>query len=179
MRKPISKQSKVVSFRSLVEESDKGCVIIIGSILEETLRQLHEAHIAANTHPNEAKIFKELVRVHAPLSTFAGVIQIAYAYGLFSYNDFRDLEIIRRLRNEAAHCVWDFSLRDSGVQNMVMLLSAASRQRINPSIEKNAAPKNDAPNSPKLTEAKRHLIQNGLALLDIIQKSLQMRSNVI
>lgn len=169
MRKPISRQSKIVSPRSLIEESDKGCVIIIGSILQETLRQLHEAHIAANTHPKKVKIFEDLTRIHAPLSSFAGLIQIAYAYNLLSYKDFQDLEIIRRLRNEAAHCFWDFSLEDSGVQNLVMQLAAASRRHLDFSIDKKAIGKSD---QPKLTKAKRHLILNGLTLLDIIQEKL-------
>jgi hypothetical protein len=107
VRKSISKQAAIVSFRSLFSESDKGCVLIIASILEETLRQLHEAHIAVITYPSKKNVFKDLS--NAQLSTFAGMIQIANAYGLISDEDYKDLQLIRKLRNEAAQ--WGESYR--------------------------------------------------------------------
>ena len=100
-------------------------------------------------------------------------IQIAYAYGLLSYEDFRDLEIIRRLRNEAAHCIWDFSLHDSGVQEMVMQLNAAERvEQLDSKTVKNLLGVKRTLKLPKLTKAKQRLLLNGLALHDIIQRKL-------
>lgn len=171
MRKSISKQAAIVSFRSLFSESDKGCVLIIASILEETLRQLHEAHIAVITYPSKKNVFKDLS--NAQLSTFAGMIQIANAYGLISDEDYKDLQLIRKLRNEAAHCIFDFNLQDSGVKAIVMQLSADERaERMFAELEKKSSNAKPALNLPKLTEARSHLILNGLALHDIIVAKL-------
>jgi len=146
-------------------------VLIIASILEETLRQLHEAHIAAITYPSKKNIFKDLS--NAQLSTFAGMIQIAYAYGLLSDEDYEDLQLIRKLRNEAAHSIYDFSLQDSGVQTIVMQLKADARcEPTTKEHEKNLPDTKQFLNLPKLTKAKSHLILNGLALHDIIVAKL-------
>src|SRR3989442_87408 len=69
-------------------------------------------------------VFKDLSQTHAPLSTFAAVIKIAFAYGLISAEDYEDFELVRRLRNEAAHTIYDFSFEDHGVQEMVIRLKA-------------------------------------------------------
>jgi len=158
VKKSISKQSAIVSFRSLVNESDKGCVLIIASILEEMLRQLHEAHIATITYPSrENKLFDSLSR-----TTFGHRIEMAYAYGLISKEDYQDAEIIRELRNEAAHSIFDFSLTDVGVRSVVMKLKTALRNSRSASFLESGMP-NDLP-APK-----HHLILNGLVLNEVMR----------
>ena len=76
MRKLVTQTPKAARFGTLIKESDKGCVIIVGSILEDLLGQLHDAHIAKTTQRSK-NIFKSLSSGCAPLSTFAGKIQIA------------------------------------------------------------------------------------------------------
>lgn len=173
MPKSITKKAKIVSFRTLLLESDKGCTIIIASVLEEVLRQLHEAHIAVISCPAKKNIFDNLSAPYAPLATFAGKIQIAYGYGLISSDDYEDLQVIRKLRNEAAHSIYDFSLEDDGVRAVVMQLKADSRcKQPVQELEKNSGESKPVLKLPKLTETKRHLILNGLALQDIIQEKL-------
>ncbi len=173
MRKSITKKAKIVSFRTLIVESDKGCTIIIASILEEMLRQLHEAHIAVISHPAKKSIFENLSAPYAPLATFAGKIQIAYGYGLISNGDYEDLQIIRKLRNEAAHSVYDFSLEDDGVQAVVMQLKADSRcKQPVQELGNDSSEAKPILDLPKFSESKRHLILNALALQDIIQEKL-------
>jgi hypothetical protein len=173
MRKRLSQQAAIASFRSLCNESDKGCTIIIASILDERLRRLHEVHVAAATYPSRTKIFKELCCPHAPLSGFAGKIQIAYAYGLIPSKDYEDLQIVRKLRNEAAHSIFDFSLQDNGVRAVAMRLQAYARcQQTANKLEKNLRGTKGDLDLPELTEAKRHLIVNGLALHRLILAKL-------
>ena len=50
-----------------------------------------------------------------PMSTFFGKINLAYAFGLINREQHEALHVIRDLRNEAAHCIFDFNFRDSGV----------------------------------------------------------------
>ncbi len=128
-RKTILKEPTNISFRSLCNESDKGCVIIIGSVLDELLGHLHEAYIAKSIYPSRKNIFGTLCNAYAPLSTFSGKIQLAYAYGLIDEGDYKDLELIRKLRNEAAHTLYDFSLRDAGAESITTQLTAMERYR--------------------------------------------------
>jgi hypothetical protein len=53
-------------------------------------------------YPSRNKIMNDLCAVHAPFSSLAGLIQVAYGYGLISEGDYSDLQVIRKLRNEAA-----------------------------------------------------------------------------
>lgn len=171
MHKTILRESTFVSDRSLCVESDKGCVLILASLLEEKLRLLHEAHIEATTYPSKRKVFKDLESVHGPFSTLAGLIGIAFAYGLISEGDYADLEIIRKLRNEAAHSLHDFSLQDSGAQNLVKALHADARYgdangtKGPPCAESNAR-------FPRFTEARRLLLLSGLVLDDGLRRKL-------
>src|SRR2546422_11310318 len=109
----ITQESPSISVRSLSRESDKGCAIIVGSMLEEVLRKLHEARITLNIMAVpvalRGKFLKSLVAPYAPLSTLNGLIQLACAYGLVSTEEYQTLESIRKLRNEAAHSVREFS----------------------------------------------------------------------
>jgi hypothetical protein len=41
---------------------------------------------------------------------------MAFSYGIISLALYEVLNIIRDLRNEAAHCIFDFSLNDAGVR---------------------------------------------------------------
>ncbi len=177
MRKFISKQSPIVSYRSLYKESDKGCVLIVGTILEEHLRQLHEAHIAAHTTSAKKNIFKDLCQPHAPLSTFSSVIKIAFAYGLIPTDDYEELEIVRRLRNEAAHTICDFSLEDDGIKDLVLRLRADERMPPN-AVDAKSSPAGTANLTlPKITKVKRHFLVNSLTLNDSILEKLEKEFN--
>ena len=161
-RKTISTASPTLSPRSLVTESDKGCAIVVGTITEVGLLALHEAHISINTNSLETpkKLHESLTCPYAPLSTFAGKIQIAYGYGLISQQDYENLELIRKIRNEAAHSLYDFSLQDAGVRKMVLRLTAKSPiagvtvNWSDPSI----------PEFLKLSDERQHFIKAGVGL---------------
>lgn len=142
-------------------------------MLEETLRQLHEAHIAATTWPVKKNVFKDLCQTHAPLSTFAGMIKIAFAYGLISPEDYDDLELVRHLRNEAAHTIYDFSFEDHGVKDLVTRLKADGRTR-QKTIDAKAFPtERPKVNCPEITTIKRNFLLNTMALHDVVVGKLQ------
>ena len=114
----ISKDIKVASFATLLKESDKGCVLLVVGLLDLILEQIFEAAIAVNlTKDNSPKNFfqKNLLGNMGPLSTFFGKINLAYAFGLINREQYEALHVIRDLRNEAAHCYFDFNFRDAGV----------------------------------------------------------------
>jgi DNA-binding MltR family transcriptional regulator len=162
MRKTITQNPIPAQFGTLMKESDKGCVLIMGSILEELLSQFHKVYIAKTT--NEARgIFKSLSSPYAPLSTFAGKIQLAYAYGLIPYENYEDLEIIRALRNEAAHCTFNFSLKNTGVFAKVKRMKMCADTRTEPLLVQLSKVKNE------ILKAKIQFLLKGLALCCILR----------
>jgi len=113
-KKSISVDVKIANFATSFDESDKGCVLLIGSMLENALGHLHETSILANVGTTD--IFKKLKDNRGPLSDFYSRINLAFAFRLISKDLFEALHIFRKLRNEAAHCDFNFSLRDPGVR---------------------------------------------------------------
>lgn len=123
---------------------------------------IHQGHIAFSTNRDQS-IFKKLNSPYAPLGNFAGKIQLAYAYGLIDKATFDDLEIIRQLRNEAAHCMFDFSLENAGIVSFVNKLTALARSR-HSEIRTGAGGIEAAISSSVKGAAKQRFLANGFAL---------------
>lgn len=173
MRKTKSTESLFISDRSFCVESDTGCVLRLASLLEERLRQIHEAHIETIMYPSKTKIFKDLNNPHAPLSSFAGKIQLAFAYGLITEGDYRDLDIIREIRNEAAHTLHDFSLHDPGLLNLVKRLRASTRYgHAKADLSGDPGSVGTDETFPEFTEGRCLLLLNGLVLDDALRRKL-------
>jgi hypothetical protein len=108
-------------FRSLYNESDRGCVLLVASRLEDSLKWLHSAHITA-TVPQSKALTDRLFAPYAPLSSFAGRIQIAHGYGLISHAVYVDVKAIRYMRNQAAHSIEDLSLTAPAMRDKIFAL---------------------------------------------------------
>ncbi len=79
------------------EESDRGAAILAGSFAEHTLGQYLKFRI------RDKKMADELFNAMGPLSSFSQRIAIAYAFDLISSAQYKDFEIIRKVRNHFAH----------------------------------------------------------------------------
>lgn len=113
-------------FRSLFDESDRGSVLLVAASLDGTLEQLHRMQMEAVASPPN-KFLDGLFATHAPLSTFSARIQLGYGYGLVGREDFLDLELLRKLRNDAAHSPAEFSFKNSETRTRVFALKAPKR----------------------------------------------------
>jgi DNA-binding MltR family transcriptional regulator len=87
-------------FRQMATESDRGCAIVGCSLLEEDLEFILRARIPSTANP---KHIDSLFRGYAPLASFAGKIALCHAFGFIDEQMFKDLEIIRKIRNRFAH----------------------------------------------------------------------------
>ena len=88
-----------ISFRrELTKESDRGCALLAAShldfMLEKTLRQ-----ILCGTNKHLDSLFD----FNGPLGTFSGKILLTYSLGLLSDYHLKDLQSIRKIRNEFGH----------------------------------------------------------------------------
>ncbi|MCA1860782.1 hypothetical protein LE191_11785 [Janthinobacterium sp. HSC-3S05] len=83
---------------SLRDLDDRGMVLSLAAFSEEALGDLLKAFLM----PSDATT--QLVEgFNAPLGTFSSRIKAAYSIGLITKEQFQDLEILRKIRNEFAH----------------------------------------------------------------------------
>ena len=113
-------------FKLLINESDRGCVLLTTSRLDELLEELHKTHIKSKASP-EKKFMKDLFAGYAPLSTLSAKIKLAFGYGLISKEDYLDLELLRDMRNDAAHTVEEFAFRHPDIRNKIISFTAPKR----------------------------------------------------
>ncbi|PKB43054.1 mannitol repressor [Cellulophaga sp. RHA19] len=83
---------------SFNKESDRGAVLLAGSILDEWLLEIIESYLIKD------KVSKELLLgFGAPLGTFSAKTKVAYSLGLIEKKEYEEINIIRKIRNEFGH----------------------------------------------------------------------------
>jgi len=164
-RKPITQEIKPPKVRTLLHESDRGCVILMTSILDEVLGRIHECCLNVNLFgtPDLMDTFRALTGPFGPLHSFGGKIQVAYAYGLISREQYDMLNLVRQLRNEAAHERFEFRLEDKGVIALIEKLGTYELTKIENIFK--------VPQDVEIPPAKRDFITCGLALLVDLQQT--------
>jgi hypothetical protein len=116
-KKAITTEIKTASYASLLKESDKGCLLLAVGIFDKLLENILGAAILSNLN---GKLPKEFLAValfgdNGTLHMFSSKINVAHAFCLISKDEFDALHALRKLRNEAAHCYFEFSFRNPGV----------------------------------------------------------------
>jgi|GEM_PF-3186318 len=86
-------------FDSLQAESDRGCVLVVGSMIELVI----EEQISRRIIPAVNKSGELVGRGSKPISSFSAKIDLAYALGLFPEEEWRVYHQLRELRNTCAH----------------------------------------------------------------------------
>jgi hypothetical protein len=81
----------------LERESDRGVILIIGAMLDELLAELLKNVL------DPAVSGKLLNGSTAPLGSFSARAKMAFAIGVIDVQDYKDIEVIRKVRNAAAH----------------------------------------------------------------------------
>jgi DNA-binding MltR family transcriptional regulator len=79
-------------------ESDRGAVLAAAAYLDERLSEMLKVFFADVKQADEL-----LFGVNAPLGTYSARINAAYSLGLIQENEFNELNIIRKIRNEFGH----------------------------------------------------------------------------
>lgn len=91
-------------FDALSKESSRGVVLVSASFLEEALESLLRARFSIR-HPKSKSSIDPLFKTFGPLSSFSAKIRISYAMDLIGEWVYRDLQIVREVRNRFAHSV--------------------------------------------------------------------------
>lgn len=80
------------------KESDRGAALVAASMLDERLQEILAAFFTDSTASRDL-----LAGFNAPLGTFSSRASAAYALGLIQENEFKEITIIRKIRNEFGH----------------------------------------------------------------------------
>lgn len=95
-------QPHLTRFKALLaemnKESSRGMVLVSSALLDEHLAECIRARIV-----DSRDVDRLTDSFNAPLGTFSARILAAYALGILSEDEFHDLEIVRKVRNEFAH----------------------------------------------------------------------------
>lgn len=89
--------------------SDRSCVIVAATYLDELLGYLFRCFL---TSPSSEKEDKDLFSGFGPLSSFSSKILLSYRLGLISNYEYKTLQTIRKIRNLFAHDISKDSLLD-------------------------------------------------------------------
>lgn len=92
-------QAAFVDFRrELSRETDRGCALFAAAYLDQALSDL--LFLSLVEHRN---VESDLFEGTAPLATFSARIKMAFYLGKISASCRRDLDLIRKIRNDFAH----------------------------------------------------------------------------
>ena len=106
-------QAKFSAFRkSLSGETDRGCALFAASYLDQALSDLLFLNLVENKH-----IDKDLFEGTSPLATFSSRITMAFYIGKLSPQMRRELNLIRKIRNEFAHSAENISFESDAIAN--------------------------------------------------------------
>lgn len=86
------------TFDEIFKQTDRASAIVSSAILEEILERMLISFFV-----NHDTIKKDLFDGTAPISTFSAKINIVYHLGLIDINEYRDLKIVKDIRNDFAH----------------------------------------------------------------------------
>lgn len=145
------------------KESDRGAAILSGSFAEHALGLYLKHRI------QDKKVADELFNAMGPLSSFSQRVTIAYAFNLIPHSNYKDFEIIRKVRNHFAHHPLDTTFTTPEIQKMCTSLSMYAETSF--------------ANFPKPGERHRvaYLLTCGIlcgSLLDTIERPLHSSENL-
>ena len=104
---------EVMEFRfSLNGETDRGCALMVASFLDHKLGKLLEAMFV-----DDSNVVNEMFSHSGPLGTFSSRIDTAYALGLIGPNTRRDINLIRKIRNEFGHSHQTLTFNDDRIRS--------------------------------------------------------------
>jgi hypothetical protein len=120
------KIAEVLSFRNaLTSETDRGCALFAAAYLDKALSDLLFCALAYDKN-----IDKELFEgSNSPLASFSSRIKMAYYLGKISKTERRDLDLIRKIRNEFAHNADPIDFEEAKIKSQCTELSFSYHEK--------------------------------------------------
>ncbi len=89
---------QLVLLNEIENQTDRGTVIVAAAWLDEELKSALQGKCI-----KDEKALKNMFEGSSPLGAFSSKIELAYLLGITTRNQYLDLHIIRKIRNEFAH----------------------------------------------------------------------------
>ncbi|PGW57512.1 transcriptional regulator [Bacillus thuringiensis] len=99
--------------KELKNSSDRGLVLVCGSIIDQLLSELLKAFLIKSD-----SIEKDLFKGTGILATFEAKIQMSYYLGLMSKNEKLNITYLQRIRNKFAHQFINISFESNDIINV-------------------------------------------------------------
>ena len=103
-------------------ESDRSAAILAAAFLDEALGRILKKSMIANK-----KLTDKLLGPVGPLGSFGSRILICYLLGRISDEEYRDLEVVRKIRNDFAHKMHGMSFETEGIKGRCSNLILANK----------------------------------------------------
>jgi hypothetical protein len=118
----VSQSDEGAIYTSSVDEvttaPDRLVGIVVGALVADQLFELLK-----RTLHEDSKVISDMFEGLGPLASFNAQINLAYLIGLVSERVFKDLHIIRKIRNDFAHSLSDGSFKSRSVADRAMNLT--------------------------------------------------------
>lgn len=88
-------------------ESDRGAVLIAASLIDQRLMEILEGYLIENKQSSD--LFSQ---PNAPLGTLSAKAAMAYSLGLIQKNEFEEISLIRKIRNDFGHKWKDINFKN-------------------------------------------------------------------
>lgn len=112
-------------YDDLEAQSDRGAAIVGAALLDRRLEEIIRIRLV------EDQITEDLLNQTQALSSFGVKINLAFSLGLYGEKIRRDLDLIRRIRNEFAHFERPLNFEDDSVANRCSELVLPKEYTIN------------------------------------------------
>lgn len=112
-----------IFLKEFKNESDRACVILSAAMIEEEL----ESIIKKKLVPCDKTTDNLFDNATSALSTFSSKIDMAYRLGVISKNLCRDIHVIRKIRNQFAHDIYQCNFKNPKIIDMVGQLESNTK----------------------------------------------------
>ena len=119
---------KKLSLPGLLDESDRGCVLVAAAMLDTSLSDLFKAMFRPSTAPQQ--FIDSLFESGGPLNSLSAKARLARAFGYISQDTLEDLNAIRKLRNRFAHTTEKTDFSNEEVAQIIENLHIANSSKV-------------------------------------------------
>lgn len=124
-------KARVDVWEQMRTESDRGCILVSASILEDALGAvMYQLLLRCDRFSKDKK--RNLLGWMGPLGTFSSRIAMAYAFGLIPSWMYECLEKIRDIRNDFAH---GYTVADFGSAELTAAVSTMTSPEYDPDTQ--------------------------------------------
>ncbi len=108
----------------ILEETDRGFAILVAQHFSDKLEEM--IRLLLDKTASRKKVVNGLFSGYGPLSTFSAKIDLLYAMGILDDEFYKQVQLVRKIRNIFAHLAGPVSFADPRVRSLLMQMDGMS-----------------------------------------------------